>query len=345
MPRSVLMSLTPLCITSALLFTCVRAHTETDTEFEVNSDPIIVPQHLKGNTAQTTDSAFDSYACAPHINESGPEVLHTIELPGPGLLRVQLQGQGAKDVDVHILSQAKPQHCLARGDRATAAFISGTHAVIAIDTYDGAHNAGPYSLGLDFTPMATLQAAGIQQDVAERALHAYGLVWSENRRTSPQLTVIDFSLPATQKRMWVMDVDTHETLFHLHVTHGSNTATLQNYNQAGTFSNIEGSHQSSLGLMKTGETYYGMWGYSLRLDGLDPMFNSEVRRRHVVIHGADCASESYVQKTGSLCLSLGCPTVGSDVSRALIDTIKGGTTVWSDFPDEQFLQHSKHVLR
>lgn len=345
MTQRLLTGVVPLSLSVALMFTCGRAHTETDTELPVEKDPIVVPIELKGNTTTAQDSRFNTYACAPNINESGPEVLHTIDLPGPGLLRVRLEQQDAKDVDVHILRTAAPEECLSRGDNVAAAFISGTQAVIAVDTFAGKHNAGPYSLTLEFTPSAALETVGIAPHVAQRALHAYGLVWSENHRISPRLTVIDFSLPATQKRLWVFDVDTMESLFHLHVTHGSNTAALNDYNRAATFSNIEGTHQSSLGLMKTGETYYGMWGYSLKLDGLDPEFNSEVRPRHVVIHGAECASEAYVQKTGSLCLSWGCPTVGSDVSRALIDTIKGGTTVWSDFPDERFLQQSKHVLR
>lgn len=345
MTQRLLTGVVPLCLSVALMFTCVRAHTETDTGLSIKNESIVVPIELNGNTATAQDSRFRTYACAPNINESGPEVLHTIDLPSPGLLRVRLKQQDAKDVDIHILRTAAPEECLSRGDKAAAAFISGTQAVIAVDTYNGKHNAGPYSLTLEFTPSASLEVAGVHADVARRALHAYGLVWSENPRVSPRLSVIDFSVPATQKRLWVFDVDTMDTLHHLHVTHGSNTAALDDYNRAATFSNIEGTHQSSLGLMKTGETYYGMWGYSLKLDGLDPEFNSEVRPRHVVIHGADCASEAYVQKTGSLCLSWGCPTVGSDVSRALIDTIKGGTTVWSDFPDERFLKHSKHVLR
>ena len=335
----------PLSLSMALLFTCAHGYTETDTESVTPNEPIVVPTQLNGNTATAQQSQFDAYGCAPNTNESGPEELHTVPLPGPGLLRVRLDASDAKDVDVHILASAVPEQCLSRGDTAAAAFLSGTQAVIAVDTYNGRHNAGPYTLTLEFTPSASLEAAGVHTDVARRALHAYGLVWSENPRVSPKLTVIDFAVPATEKRLWVFDVDTMDTLFHLHVTHGSNTAALDDYNRAATFSNIEGTHQSSLGLMKTGETYYGMWGYSLKLDGLDPEFNSEVRPRHVVIHGADCANEAYVQKTGSLCLSWGCPTVGSDVSRALIDTIKGGTTVWSDFPDQRFLKHSKHVHR
>ena len=39
------------------------------------------------------------------------------------------------------------------------------------------------------------------------------------------------------------------------------------------FSNLPGSHQSSLGLFRTSETYVGHNGYSLRLEGLEPGFN------------------------------------------------------------------------
>ena len=50
------------------------------------------------------------------------------------------------------------------------------------------------------------------------------------------------------------------------------------------FSNTNDSHQSSLGLMRTGETYYGSYGYSLRLDGLEDGYNDAVRSRAIVIH-------------------------------------------------------------
>jgi len=38
-------------------------------------------------------------------------------------------------------------------------------------------------------------------------------------------------------------------------------------NCARQFSNIEDSHQSSIGLFRTQESYYGQHGYSLRMDG------------------------------------------------------------------------------
>ena len=48
----------------------------------------------------------------------------------------------------------------------------------------------------------------------------------------------------------------------------------------------EGSHQTSLGLFRTADTYVGSNGYSLRLDGLEPGVNDRARERAIVMHGA-----------------------------------------------------------
>jgi len=95
--------------------------------------------------------------------------------------------------------------------------------------------------------------------------------------------------------------------------------------------------------MKTGETYYGMWGYSLKLDGLEPGFNDKVRDRHIVIHGAEWAGQGFIDDHGTLGMSWGCPTVDTSVSRSLIDTIKNKSLVFTDFPDPKWLAQSTYV--
>ena len=86
-----------------------------------------------------------------------------------------------------------------------------------------------------------------------------------NKDNNPLLTVIDFNLPSTEKRMYVMDLAKKEVLYASHVAHGRNSGG----NLATSFSNKSGSYQSSLGFYRTAETYNGGNGYSLRLDGLE----------------------------------------------------------------------------
>ncbi|MEP0712049.1 MAG: murein L,D-transpeptidase catalytic domain family protein, partial [Algoriphagus sp.] len=117
--------------------------------------------------------------------------------------------------------------------------------------------------------------------------------WSKmkDKLASKVLTVIDFSLPSTAKRMWIIDPEKGEILLNSVVSHGRNSGDLM----ANYFSNQPESFKSSLGFYKTAETYSGKHGYSLRLDGLEKGFNDQARNRAIVIHGADYAREEFAK--------------------------------------------------
>lgn len=161
------------------------------------------------------------------------------------------------------------------------------------------------------------------------------------------LTVIDYSLPSTEKRLWVFDLSTPELLFHEHVSHGVNSG----QNRTTSFSNVEGSRQTSLGLFTTAETYMGSNGYSLRLSGHDRGFNDQARKRAIVIHGAPYVNPEAAKRQGRLGRSWGCPAVRTQVARSMIDTIKGGSPVFAFYPDQRwitssrFLAHQRDVTR
>jgi hypothetical protein len=142
------------------------------------------------------------------------------------------------------------------------------------------------------------------------------------------LTVIDFSLPSSVKRLWVFDLRHERLLFEEWVAHGRNSGGLR----AEAFSNRPGSLMSSVGTFRTGTTYDGRNGYSLQLDGLDVGLNDKARERAIVMHGADYVSEDFLQAQGRLGRSFGCPAVRRQVARDLIDTIKGGTLVYAYAP-------------
>ncbi len=153
---------------------------------------------------------------------------------------------------------------------------------------------------------------------------------------SPLLTVIDFSLPSTQKRLWVIDPSKGLILHHSVVAHGRNSGELL----AKNFSNQPESFKSSLGFYKTAETYQGKHGYSLRLDGLEKGFNDQARNRAIVIHGADYAKEEFAKSTGRLGRSLGCPALPPELSAKVIDLIKDGSLLFIYGNDESYLQKS-----
>ena len=168
----------------------------------------------------------------------------------------------------------------------------------------------------------------IQYDAFKAAFTGYKKL---NNNNNSILTLIDFSLPSTEKRMYVLDLAGKEVLYVSYVAHGRNSG--ENY--ATSFSNRNGSHQSSLGFYRTGGTYQGGNGYSLLLDGLEKGINDEARSRAIVIHGADYCSEQVIRSAGRLGRSYGCPALPRELAKPIINTIKGGSLlfIYSDRAD------------
>lgn len=154
------------------------------------------------------------------------------------------------------------------------------------------------------------------------AVDAYNTTASERRREV--LTFIDFTKPSTERRMWVIDMLEKRVLFNTHVAHGQGSGD----NYATKFSNVNGSHQSSLGLYLTGGTYNGGNGYSMLLDGLEPGVNDNARSRAIVVHGADYADPSVIASAGRLGRSWGCPALPRELTRPIIDSIKYGSVLY-----------------
>jgi len=154
--------------------------------------------------------------------------------------------------------------------------------------------------------------------------------------TGKPLTVIDFSLPSSEKRMWIIDMENGLILHHGLVSHGRNSGELL----AQKFSNVSSSFMSSLGFYLTGETYQGKHGYSLRLDGLEKGFNDKARERAIVIHGADYAQENFVRQTGRLGRSLGCPALPNEFADEVIDLIKEKSLLFIYGKDKEYLHKS-----
>ncbi|WP_223494428.1 murein L,D-transpeptidase catalytic domain family protein [Stenotrophomonas indicatrix] len=155
--------------------------------------------------------------------------------------------------------------------------------------------------------------------------------------SSERLSVIDYSRPSTEPRMWVFDLARQRLLFEEWVAHGRNSGE----NRTEHFSNRDGSFMSSIGAFTAQETYMGGNGYSLRLAGLEPGFNDRARERAIVIHGAPYVNPSTAQLQGRLGRSLGCPAVRLSVAKPLIDALRGGTMVFAYYPDKDWLKHSQ----
>jgi hypothetical protein len=142
------------------------------------------------------------------------------------------------------------------------------------------------------------------------------------------VTIIDFSLPGTAKRLWTIDLGSGEFLFNTYVAHGRNTGT----DMAENFSNIPHSFQSSLGFYLTGKPYVGKHGNSLRLNGLEKNINDKAWERAIVVHGADYVSDSFIRAHGRLGRSHGCPAIPPEITDHFIDTVKEGSLLFIYHP-------------
>ncbi len=147
------------------------------------------------------------------------------------------------------------------------------------------------------------------------------------------LTLIDFSVSSSIKRLWVIDVKNNLILFQSLVAHGRNSGS----EFAQQFSNKPESFQSSLGFYTTAETYNGKHGYSLRLDGIENGINHKARERAIVIHGADYVSETFIQQNGRLGRSFGCPSLPMENYQEIIDVIKNKSCLFIFYPDKKNL--------
>ncbi len=167
---------------------------------------------------------------------------------------------------------------------------------------------------------------GLAPEVLAKALDAVSCARARGvSGRNDLLTVIDYSLPSTEPRLWVLDLAQGEVLFHELVAHGSGTGD----NIATRFSNVKDSRQTSLGLFRTAGTYQGGNGYSLKLQGLDEGLNDRAEERHIVIHGAPYVNTDHIRIHGRIGRSWGCPAVPLAKARPVIDTIKGGSFVFS----------------
>lgn len=175
--------------------------------------------------------------------------------------------------------------------------------------------------------------------VIQLAVHATHCALAKGQPAADKLAIIDYSLPSTSKRLWVFDLKHRDLDYHELVAHGMRTG--KNY--AVRFSNRRSSHESSLGLYRTLNPYYGRNGYSLRLQGLEPGFNSNAYSRGIVVHGADYVSRSFINDNGRLGRSWGCPAVRESVTRSLINTLKGGNYLFAYYPNKAWLNQSKFL--
>lgn len=164
-----------------------------------------------------------------------------------------------------------------------------------------------------------------------------GLEQIDNLHNRKIITIIDFSKPSTKERLFVIDLENKHVIYKSLVAHGKNSGG----NMASSFSNAPRSLKSCLGFFITAETYAGKYGYSLKLDGLEPGINDNARQRGIVVHGADFVSFAVAHDCGLLGRSYGCPALPLNKTKEIIDKISNGSCLFIYGIDPNYLKNSK----
>ena len=138
--------------------------------------------------------------------------------------------------------------------------------------------------------------------------------WNSMKNT---VIVVDFTKPMTANRLFVVDVSKKKIVLRTRVCHGIGSGST---NVPTKFSNGVGTKASCLGVMITAGTYYGTYGYSMKVVGLQPGVNDRAETRRIIFHNSDLQSTAW---------SWGCFSVPGEVCKTLIDMTKDGSLIYA----------------
>jgi hypothetical protein len=160
-------------------------------------------------------------------------------------------------------------------------------------------------------------------DIARRELARAGnAIWRQDI-----VGIADFGLHSAKPRFHFVNLERGEVQSY-HVSHGQGSDP-QHDGWLKQFSNTEGSNATSRGAYVTWEWYKGRYGTSVRLGGLDHT-NDAALRRYIVMHHADYAETSHLEKWGRLGRSNGCFAMGTAQFREALMHLSGGRLLFAD---------------
>jgi hypothetical protein len=115
--------------------------------------------------------------------------------------------------------------------------------------------------------------------------------------------ITDFSKASREQRFFILDTNSGEVTRH-YVSHGRGSDPAHS-GFLERFSNAYGSNATSAGAYLTGDYYYGKYGRSMKLKGLEDR-NDNAEGRAIVVHSAWYAEPEVIREHGKLGRSEGC---------------------------------------
>lgn len=142
------------------------------------SDPIAIdrfPWVRDLDTRTAASDHLDRYDCAA-ADESGPELVHRLEVDAPGELVVEVAESGGVDVDLHLLDRAPPSTrssavpCVARANTRLSRQVTAGTWWLVVDTYvaSGTPRSGPFKLAVELTVLDAWQVVDLAPGVRWR---------------------------------------------------------------------------------------------------------------------------------------------------------------------------------
>ncbi|MGB5020276.1 murein L,D-transpeptidase catalytic domain family protein [Sphingorhabdus sp.] len=140
------------------------------------------------------------------------------------------------------------------------------------------------------------------------------------------MAIADFSTPSATPRFHLYDLITGDTTTLL-VSHGKGSDPSHS-GWVQQFSNVPGSEATSEGAYLVGDTYYGKYGESRRLIGLEPQ-NDQAESRAIVIHPAWYVSQSIAEQQGKVGRSQGCFAFSFDDIGQVLARVAPGSLLYA----------------
>ena len=161
-------------------------------------------------------------------------------------------------------------------------------------------------------------------EIARRELQKAGdAIWRHDI-----VGIADFGLRSSEQRFHFVNLE-QGSVRSFYVAHGAGSDP-EHDGWLNNFSNVEGSNATSQGAYVTWEWYKGKYGTSIRLGGLDRT-NSNALPRAIVMHPAEYARRSHVEKWGRLGRSNGCFAMDPDDFNEALWHLSGGRLLYADW--------------